>query len=94
MWRVVMLNHNRRPHNADAPDVVADIRGHVCTPGLKGFRQKARHSAERKGAGLWRVLVLGANLIFHQDSIRTNVEIELSHDGPPKSWNASVGKPT
>jgi len=49
MWRAVMLNHNRRPHNTDAPHIVADIRGHVCTPGfirgvfaprLKGFRQK------------------------------------------------------
>jgi hypothetical protein len=50
MWRVVILNHNRRPHNTDAPRVVADIHGHVCTPALKGFRQKARHSADRKGA--------------------------------------------
>ena len=47
-----MLNHNRRPDNTDAPDVIADIRGHVCTPGLKGFRQNARHSANRKGACL------------------------------------------
>jgi hypothetical protein len=30
-WRVVMLNHNRRPHNTDAPAVVADICGHVGT---------------------------------------------------------------
>jgi hypothetical protein len=51
-WRVVMLNHNRRPHNTDAPAVVADICGHVGTPGLKGFRQKPRHSADRKGACL------------------------------------------
>ena len=66
MWRVVMLNHNRPPHNTDAPDVVADIRGHVCTPGLKGFRQKARHSAARKGACLRHALVRAANSIFHQ----------------------------
>ena len=53
MWRVVVLNHNRCPHNTDAPDVVTDIRGHVCTPlALKGFSQKARHSADRKGACL------------------------------------------
>ena len=52
MWRVVMLNHNRRPHNTNAADVVADIRGHVCTRALKDFRQKARHRAERKGACL------------------------------------------
>jgi hypothetical protein len=89
MSRVAMLNHNRRPHNTDAPDVVADIRGHVCTAGLKGFRQKPRHRAERKGACLGHALVCAANLVFYQDSIRTNVEIELRHDGPSASWNAS-----
>ena len=51
-WSIVMLNPNRAPHNTNAADVVADIRGHVCTPGLKDFRQKARHRAERKGACL------------------------------------------
>jgi len=81
MWRVVMLNHNRRPHNTDAPLVVADIRGHVCTPALKGFREKARHSADRRGACLGRALVHTARLIFHQDTIRTDVEIKLRHDG-------------
>ena len=57
-----MLNHNRRPHNTNAADVVADIRGHVCTRALKDFRQKARHRAERKGACLGHALVCAANL--------------------------------
>jgi hypothetical protein len=32
MWRLAMLNHNRCPHNTEAPDVVADIRGTCVFP--------------------------------------------------------------